>query len=348
MKNQYFGDVRDWLKYALLRGVTRAGFGLTVGWMLTEDDHGTDGEVRWHWKSDRARAIDPELFDWFRGWQERGGTRDVRQLEESGLVPARFHSSLLHDDVARRDAWFSDLTETAASSEVVFLDPDNGLEVPSCRRGARRSSKYVYWQEVQALCAARHSVIVYQHLARVKREVYARQRLEESRAFMGAIPAFVVSAVGVEYFVFPRPEHAERLRNGIGVVAARSSGRLRLAGMTHDVEVSVVRPGAGDRVRRIARGKTTAVGSTNAHQQEVIARTELPGNDHGQRVYVLRCRGCRHEYGANGSNVSVRRCPACQGGVPGLPTGSSATEALHRPSEGTDEDRGWKARRGRY
>ncbi len=35
-------------------------------------------------------------------------------------------------------------------------------------------------------------------------------------------------------------------------------------------------------------------------------------------VYVLQCGGCRHEYGANGSDIFQRRCPACQGGRPGL------------------------------
>ena len=42
------------------------------------------------------------------------------------------------------------------------------------------------------------------------------------------------------------------------------------------------------------------------------------GPDHGQSVYVLQCGECRHEYGANGSDIFQRRCPACQGGRPGL------------------------------
>ena len=38
-----------------------------------------------------------------------------------------------------------------------------------------------------------------------------------------------------------------------------------------------------------------------------------------QYVYVLRCRACGHEYGANGSDIWLRRCPAHDRGAPGLP-----------------------------
>ena len=45
----------------------------------------------------------------------------------------------------------------------------------------------------------------------------------------------------------------------------------------------------------------------------------LPGTDHLQRIYVLRCDHCGYEYGANGSDAHERKCPRCQGGRPGLP-----------------------------
>lgn len=65
-------------------------------------------------------------------------------------------------------------------------------------------------------------------------------------------------------------------------------------------------------------GKTTRPGYVNKNQQEVINRTDQPGNDHNQLVYVLNCGACGHRYGANGSDIWQRRCPACGGGAPGL------------------------------
>jgi hypothetical protein len=65
---------------------------------------------------------------------------------------------------------------------------------------------------------------------------------------------------------------------------------------------------------------TTQPGFVNPHGQEVLRRTDLPGNDHLQYTYVLGCGTCSVEYGANGSDIHLRRCPSCQGGRPGLPT----------------------------
>jgi len=64
--------------------------------------------------------------------------------------------------------------------------------------------------------------------------------------------------------------------------------------------------------------QTTAIGYINRNQQMVVARTDVPGTDHGQRVYVLHCNVCGHEYGANSSDISQRKCPKHGYGAPGL------------------------------
>jgi hypothetical protein len=63
---------------------------------------------------------------------------------------------------------------------------------------------------------------------------------------------------------------------------------------------------------------TTTPGFTNRNGQVVVRRTRWPGNDFNQRVYVLSCTPCGNAYGANGSDIHLRRCPRCQGGAPGL------------------------------
>lgn len=65
--------------------------------------------------------------------------------------------------------------------------------------------------------------------------------------------------------------------------------------------------------------KTTHPGYVNRNGQKVIRRTDVPGNDHMQMTYVLQCRKCGNEYGANGSDIWQRRCPSCDRGAPGLP-----------------------------
>ena len=63
---------------------------------------------------------------------------------------------------------------------------------------------------------------------------------------------------------------------------------------------------------------TTTPGYWNRNGQVVVKRTDRPGNDHNQRLYVLECSRCGHRYGANGSDVWQRKCPECGGGQPGL------------------------------
>lgn len=64
---------------------------------------------------------------------------------------------------------------------------------------------------------------------------------------------------------------------------------------------------------------TTCIGHINRNNQQVIRATDLPGNDHLQKIYVLRCLKCQTEYGANGSDIWQRKCPKCQNSKPGLP-----------------------------
>ena len=46
MKVQYFGDVNDYRKYALLRLIANTGLKIGVNWLLTPDDGRTDGNKR--------------------------------------------------------------------------------------------------------------------------------------------------------------------------------------------------------------------------------------------------------------------------------------------------------------
>ncbi len=75
-------------------------------------------------------------------------------------------------------------------------------------------------------------------------------------------------------------------------------------------------------LRKQGRGRpmkrTTDPGYVNKNGQRVIRKTNERGNDHNQWVYVMHCSKCANEYGANGSDIWQRRCPACGGGAPSL------------------------------
>lgn len=61
-------------------------------------------------------------------------------------------------------------------------------------------------------------------------------------------------------------------------------------------------------------------GYINKNGQKNLGRREPPisGTDHGQSVYVINCTACGFVYGANGSDLHLRKCPNCQKGKPGI------------------------------
>jgi hypothetical protein len=63
----------------------------------------------------------------------------------------------------------------------------------------------------------------------------------------------------------------------------------------------------------------TSIGYRNKEGQQVIRKTEREGSAPGQRVFILHCTVCDHEYGTDGCDIYDRLCPKCQDGPPGLP-----------------------------
>jgi hypothetical protein len=237
---------------------------------------------------------------------------------------------VLGDGATARDDWFDRLQQLTIGSDVIFLDPDNGLEVRSCRRGARRSSKYAYWSEVAALVRSGFSVIVYQHLPRMTRQQLTQQRLAEAIEWLDLPRCLVLSTSGVDYFAFPQERHCAAVERAFAAVAAASSGALRhssyeigsnadlpqeLAGKASPVEALADRELLSAARRRVRPGMTTTPGYVNRNQQTVIGLSDAAPTLHGQKVYVLACGSCGHQYGANGCDVFQRKCPECQGGA---------------------------------
>jgi len=62
----------------------------------------------------------------------------------------------------------------------------------------------------------------------------------------------------------------------------------------------------------------TALGYRNEEGQVVVAKSVRASDDPAQRVFVIRCSVCGHEYGTYGAEIPHRCCPNCQDGPPGL------------------------------
>lgn len=227
MKNQYAGDVNDFCKYGILRALTAGGATTsTVAWMLTADDLSRDGrKLAYLDTPKRWRAADPELFDRM-GHLVSSGARTVAAVEASGILPnARFHTELVPRRVEERRAHFAQTLEIARGSELVFFDPDNGLEVSSCAAGRAGSEKYLLWSELVGAYGAGHSVLVYQHFPRRERTEYVRATAQLIRERTGSLAVLAFRTSSVVFFLAP-----QRV-----VLDAYRSRALDLAGKWNDV-----------------------------------------------------------------------------------------------------------------
>jgi len=214
MKNQYFGDINDYRKYGLLRALADCGrTRIVVCWMLTEDDGGVDGnKTRYLSEPNRWRRFDPFLFDALRDAVLERNHRDVRVVEAQNLIPsAAYHTDIVTDHPMSRVTWFDHFLMSAKDSDLVFFDPDNGMEVKSKAKGNSDSRKYVYWDEIVATYNEGHSLLVYQHFPRRPREAFVQEVEQAILIKVGARAVHVFRTSHVAFFLVVRPEHLERL-----------------------------------------------------------------------------------------------------------------------------------------
>jgi hypothetical protein len=227
LKNQYFGDVNDYQKYSVLRALsTGTGIRTTVCWALTSDDDRSDGSrVAYLSHPNSWRPREPEVFDILRDAVVRRRTRSVRVLERSRLLEnCRYWRREIPTSEAQRRGYFDRLFSFAQGSDLMFFDPDNGLEVKSCPPGGTHSSRYIYWGELQMAWSRGHSILVYQHFPRVARAPFVRRLTEAISSTTAVRCVIAIRTSRVVFLLIPQAGHLERLTRNLGQFMERWSG----------------------------------------------------------------------------------------------------------------------------
>ena len=217
MKDQYFGDVNDYRKYGLLRVLLSGGeLNLLVAWMLTPDDGGADGGMRdYLGQPERWRSFDPELFDSLASLLPHEVQPRVALMEGSPILRVRYFSQLVPDQLPARQEWGERLAAEADRADLVFLDPDNGIEIQSTPVGRKGSSKFVLWREIDRLWRAGSSILVYQHFCHKPRVRFIKELASElqERTAASCIEAF--RTANVLFLLAGQPRHERILRRSI-------------------------------------------------------------------------------------------------------------------------------------
>jgi hypothetical protein len=200
MQDRYTGDVGDFGKYGLLRHVcgveARSAIRLGIHWYLTEPEDNKDGRILGY-LSDRTafRQCDPELYMFLQRVRDGKLPREVRSIEDGGVFPSNtlyFSETLsfagfskgyrqaIEDRTAYRAEWHCRAVERLNHADVVFLDPDNGLERKTPRH-REKGPKYTFIDELDAYVHRGQSLVIYQHSVRDKGgfKSHLRHRMSE-------------------------------------------------------------------------------------------------------------------------------------------------------------------------
>ena len=175
VQNKYVGDIGDYLKLGILRALS-PGKRLGVAWWL-HPDGGAAGDGRHTGYLDAGldwRPYDPPLFDHLRA-AVGSGNRAITALEDHTVLPgAVFASEQIPVTCApperpvQRAAWFGRVKARLKDCDLVFADPDNGIEPAGYKATMGNAGKSITWDEILSLRAPGRALIVYHHQTRFK------------------------------------------------------------------------------------------------------------------------------------------------------------------------------------
>lgn len=170
MQNRYTGDIGDFGKYGMLRELCKDRK-LGIVWYLVPDETDKndgnkigyldiDKESPTQLNIDRYRKCDPELYDKLREIV-KSNNRNVTAIRDNHILPTNvFFENYVPQ--RERKKWLQEAHQCVQSCEIIFLDPDNGLQVKSRRAGSKKAPKYVFQDDLSDFKSSQ-SLIIYQH-----------------------------------------------------------------------------------------------------------------------------------------------------------------------------------------
>jgi hypothetical protein len=148
---------------------------------------------------------------------------DLQRIEIEGIVPdATFFDEFTPDKLPERQAFHARCMAAFADRDLVFFDPDNGLEVKSVPKGWKRSSKYVFECEIGDHYRAGRSALIYQHFPmHVTHEACIANAASRLAARLPGVSICSIVTAHVVFLLAVRSEHEARAAAVVETLSAR-------------------------------------------------------------------------------------------------------------------------------
>jgi hypothetical protein len=230
MQDHYVGDVGDFGKYGLLSKVLEYGgdeVRLGVNWYYFEAPKPKNGDGGYmgylcpenkNWE--KFERCFPEIYDDLKKivYSKK---RKIEKIEENAVVgdgvvyyrkpvnkPVRHHTLRTE----KREKWFADSLEYLKKADIIFLDPDNGIQTDSLKKSHKKAGKYFFRDECREYFAQGKSLILYHHRNRKPEKDYNADILRLHEAIDGSATMSILRFRRYsvrDYIIVAQPEHAE-------------------------------------------------------------------------------------------------------------------------------------------
>jgi len=221
MKNQFFGDVNDFRKYGLLRVLTgsigpkKDELLLAICWMLTHNDNTPHGKRTEYLKSPSPNIYNYLDFDLFNYLVEldivNEKNRDVKYAQNIKCLPVNslFYTEYVPIDKNARKEYFKNFFKKSKGFDIVFYDPDIGLDVKSVPYASKDSYKYLYRHELSASYFCGNSILLFQHFGMQLggRDLFINNMANGLKRSIGIDEIYSFKTAYVVFFLLPQPKH---------------------------------------------------------------------------------------------------------------------------------------------
>jgi hypothetical protein len=226
MQDAFVADVGDFGKYILLSLLSSAAGDrcrLGINWYYQKGEGEGGGAhtsylAPGHPAAWRYRACNPVLYDAL-GRIVREERRHLAAVERSPILPrgtATFSVPLPDPKavpperrVAARKAWFRRSEEALAERDLLFLDPDNGIQPKELSVTGKFAGKFALVDEIARYAEGGATLIIYNHRDRRPKPAYDRKLVCAARAAGCGDRMRVLRARRMsvrDFIILPRPE----------------------------------------------------------------------------------------------------------------------------------------------
>jgi len=175
MKDKYTGDIGDFAKIILLNELASLkDITLGINWyynnrVYSYEKNQEDGKYIQYLMNDKKglKKYEPDLYQNLLEIVQRD-ERKIKNLFGLIHTDTNYHFDDEVPNKSNRAQWIEDSLHKLSPTNLIFLDPDNGISYNDTNGNA----KHVLQSEIEQIFEAGKSVVIYNHSDRQRREYY--------------------------------------------------------------------------------------------------------------------------------------------------------------------------------